>query len=42
MESIVSDNKEFYVIIVKVKGEIWIRGKDICNSLGTKDYKKMR
>ena len=46
MESFRDDNLGFYVIIYKSKSsskaaEIWIRGKDICISLGYKYYKKI-
>ena len=42
MESIRDDKLGFYVIVFQINNAIWIRGKDICLSLGYKDYKKYR
>ena len=39
MESIRNDELGYYVIDFNFKNEIWIGGKDICLSLGYKDYR---
>ena len=40
MESFRDNNLGFYVLVYKLKGEIWICAKDICLSLGYNDYKR--
>ena len=39
MESFRDDKLGFYAIVLKYKDTVWVRAKDLCISLGYKDYK---